>query len=342
MVRARGDAPARRKLQLEHRLRTAAEDVGHHARDQPEMLVEREHLDVACAGLVQRAHRGGRAVGERDLGAGDEAAGLAQVGEHRPLVGAVLELTVELREGDHGRFELARQDLQPARELGDLDLAVLRPPGRRHQLEVVDDDQPEVAVAGLDPPGLGSHLHDGAVWVVVDEERGFGEPADRLVDARPLVLRELAGLQLARLHARFGGEEPLGELEVTHLHREEEHRLAADERDVLRHSERQRRLPLSGTRRDDREGRRLHAEQQGVEIAKARGGADDVALMAVQRLELVHRLFERGVQRHERVGDAPFGDLEDRGLGAVERVVDRVLRRVRHLLDAARGLDEPP
>ena len=37
------------------------------------------------------------------------------------------------------------------------------------------------------------------------------------------------------------------------------------------------------------------------------------------------RLLERGVQRHERVGDAPLGDLEDQRLGAVERLVDVVL-----------------
>ncbi len=80
--------------------------------------------------------------------------------------------------------------------------------------------------------------------------------------------------------------------------------------------------------------------KQRVEVVVAGGGADDVALAVVHRLELVHRLFERGIQRDERVGDASLGDLEDRGFGPVERLVDRVLGRVRHLLDAARGLDE--
>ena len=66
---------------------------------------------------------------------------------------------------------------------------------RRHQLQVVDDDQAEVAVARLDAPRLGAHLHHRAVRVVVDEERRLGEPADRLVELRPLVLGELAGLR---------------------------------------------------------------------------------------------------------------------------------------------------
>ncbi len=66
-----------------------------------------------------------RTVGERDLRVGGEAAGLAQVGEHRPLVLAVLELAVELRQAHDRCVELAGEDLQPARQLRDLDLAAL-------------------------------------------------------------------------------------------------------------------------------------------------------------------------------------------------------------------------
>ena len=90
------------------------------------MLVEREHLDVrARRSRTASPIVDGRAVGERDLGVGGEAARLAQVGEHRPLVLAVLELAVQLRERHHRRFELAGEDLQAARQLRHLDLAVL-------------------------------------------------------------------------------------------------------------------------------------------------------------------------------------------------------------------------
>ena len=60
------------------------------------MLVESEHVDVAGVGRVELADRGGGSVGERDRGVGRQTAGLPQVGEHRPLVLAVLQLTVEL------------------------------------------------------------------------------------------------------------------------------------------------------------------------------------------------------------------------------------------------------
>ncbi len=323
MVRTGRDRAPRSELQLEDRFRPTAEHVAHHARYEPQVLVEGEHLEVAGVVLVQLADRRGGPVGERDPGFRHETAGLAQVGEHRALVLAVLELAVELGGHDDRGFELASKDLQAARQLRDLDLAVLDAPRRRHQLQVVDDDQTDLTVARLDAPRLGPHLHDRAVRVVVDEERGFGQPTDGLVDAGPLVFGELAGLQLARRHARFGREEALRELEVAHLHREEEHGLSAVQRDVLGHAQRQRGLPLPGARRDDRERRWLHAQEQRVEVVVSGGRTDDVALAVVQRLELIHRLFERGIERHERVGDAPFGDFEDRGFGAIEGLVDR-------------------
>ncbi len=212
---------------------------------------------------------------------------------------------------------------------------------RRHELEVIDHDQAQIAVAGLDAARLGAHLHDRAVRVVVDEERRFGESSHGLVDPRPLVLTEATRLQLARGHTGFGREQPLGELEVAHLHREEHDRFASVHGHVLGEAEGERRLALAGAGGDDRERRRLQTEQDGIEIVVPRRGADNVALTVVERLELVHRLFECRVQRHERVRDALLGDLEDRRLGAIERLVDGIVARVCHFLNLARGLDQP-
>src|SRR5579875_40597 len=49
-----------------------------------------------------------------------DRAGLAQVGEHRALVGAAFETAGELAQRDDGNLELAGEDLQPAADLGDL------------------------------------------------------------------------------------------------------------------------------------------------------------------------------------------------------------------------------
>ena len=99
---------------------------------------------------------------------------LAEVGHHRPLVGALLGATVELRERDDRDLELLGEQLDLAGELRDLDLAGLDLLAAGHQLEVVDHDQPEV-VALLEPAGLRPDLHHRHVGAVVDEHRRRGD-----------------------------------------------------------------------------------------------------------------------------------------------------------------------
>ena len=118
---------------------------------------------------------------------------LTEVGQHRALVLAVLDLAVQLRERDDGTVELAGEDLQATRDLRHLDLAVLHATrgARRHQLDVVDEHEREITVTGAHTPGLGAHLHDRAVRVVVDEQLRVAEPTDRVRDPRPVSSRSL-------------------------------------------------------------------------------------------------------------------------------------------------------
>ena len=73
-----------------------------------------------------------------------DATRLAQVGEDRPLVLALLDRARELRHGDDRQVELAGEDLELARDLRHLLHAVLVLRAGAHQLQVVDDDQPQV------------------------------------------------------------------------------------------------------------------------------------------------------------------------------------------------------
>ena len=121
-------------------------------------------------------------------------------------------------------LELAGQDLETTGDLGDLDLAVLGVRPAAHQLEVVDDDQPEVADPALEPAGLGPDLHHGEVRVVVDPQGRLGQPTHGPGDLRPVRLVEAAVAQLGRLHPAVGRQQALGQLEVAHLEGEEQHR----------------------------------------------------------------------------------------------------------------------
>lgn len=101
----------------------------------------------------------------------------AEVGEHRALVVALLHVAAELGQGEHGHVEVVGEQLEAAGDLGKFQVAPFGPAGGVHQLEVVDDDEAEVASAGADTPRFGSRLHHNGVGVVVDHQ---GPARDRL------------------------------------------------------------------------------------------------------------------------------------------------------------------
>src|SRR3954447_10888642 len=139
------------------------------------------------------------AVDEHDeVGVLLDLAGLAQVGEHRALVGAGLDAAGELGERDDRDLELAREDLQAARDLADGLHAVVGARVGAQQLQVVDDDHPQAAVLGhrllVQPARLGADLEDADVGGVVDEQRRLVVARGGLQDALPLALVTQAAL----------------------------------------------------------------------------------------------------------------------------------------------------
>ncbi len=78
-----------------------------------------------------------------------------------------------------------------------------------------------------------------------------------------------------------------------------------------------------------------------VDLVEPGGDTHEIAVVAVARLELVERVLERVADADHGVGDAPLGDLEDEGLGAVEGLGDVVGGVVAHLGDVAGDPDEP-
>ena len=105
--------------------------------------------------------------------------------------------------------------------------------------------------------------------------------------------------------------------------------------------EREAGLAHAGTGREDHEVRPLQAVQLLVELVVAGGHADELAVVAVARLELVEGVLQRVADADHRVGDAPLGDLEHQRLGAVEGLGDVVGLVVAHLGDVAGDADEP-
>ena len=160
--------------QLVDGLDAAREDLDESRRDQAVALVERPDRHVAAR--RRRAARPGSPrwpVSARAI----RVSAVRQPDSRRSAASAAcrraLEAAGELDEGDDRALELAGQDLEAAADLGHLDLTVLGVAAAGHELEVVDDDEAQVAEAGLEAAGLGPDLHDREVRVVVDPQRRF-------------------------------------------------------------------------------------------------------------------------------------------------------------------------
>ena len=140
----------------------------------------------------------------------------------------------------------------------------------------------------------------------------------------------------------LGAEKALGELEVAHLEREEQHGAVRPQRCVGSGAQRERRLAHGRAGADDDERVRLQTGGELVEVGVARRGAGDGLAALVELLEAVEAGVEQVAELDHRVADPPLGDLVHHRLGVVERLRDVVERRVAQLGDVARRRDEPP
>src|SRR5947209_3916724 len=118
-----------------------------------------------------------------------DRAGLAEVGELRSLPRTLFGRPAQLRERDDRHLELLRDALQASRDEADLLRPVFEPPVAADELEVVHDEEVEVFLFGLEPPGLGADLHDAERRRVLNIEWGFGEAAERLRHPGPVLAR---------------------------------------------------------------------------------------------------------------------------------------------------------
>ena len=113
------------------------------------MMTSAMAVGSAAVGRVARDHV--LAVDEEhQIGVLLDAAGLAQVRQAR-LPFALLDLAVELRDGDDRDLEILGQRLEAPRDVGDLLLAVVVAADRgaaARELEVVDDDQAQRRLGG--------------------------------------------------------------------------------------------------------------------------------------------------------------------------------------------------
>src|SRR5690606_20983027 len=111
-----------------------------------------------------------------------DVAAVPQVAHDRPLVVPGLDAAVELGQEDDGYVQLAGEVPDLPHDVADHQRPVLVGVARRFdELRVVDDDQAQVGLLGLDLAGLGPDLADGQPAAVHDFD---GQLVQLVVDGR--------------------------------------------------------------------------------------------------------------------------------------------------------------
>ncbi len=238
------------------------------------------------------------AVHEHDaVGVLLDRARFPQVGQLRPLVLALLDLTRQLRQGDDGDVQLLGQRLQPASDLGNFLHPVLLAAAVAggDELEVVDHDQVQTVFHPLQPACARRQLGDGQAAGGVDVERAFADLDGGVANLAEVRGVDLALTQLVRGHARRIGQDTHGQLFGAHFQRVEGdhaavHGLAPAVRRrlpaiVARHVEgdvgRQRRLAHRRSAREDQKVGGVQAAQLLVQVVQTGGQARQLALALI-------------------------------------------------------------
>ena len=256
------------------------------------MLADDEFRD-AFAGGVRLVHL--LAVKENDdVGVLLDGPGFAQVGEHGPLVGAFLDLAVELREGHDRHVEFLCQGFERAGNIGDFEFARVGAPRGAHQLEVVHDDEPE-AVFGLEPPGLRTQFERGDRGGFVDEQGRGAEQVGGLEEAYALGLAQSPGGELILRDFAPQADHALDELALGHFEREDAHGRAFRDGGAHGEVEGEGGLAHAGARRKNNEIGWLQPVGDGVEFGVPGGQAGDAA----------RSRFEHGL--HHVAHEFPYG-----------------------------------
>ena len=267
------------------------------------------------------------AVNEQDhVGILLDSARFAQVGHDRTFVRALLQRAVQLGQRDHGTTEFFRQAFQAPRNLGNLRGAVVARRIGRHQLQVIDDDQAQLAALARQTARAGAQFDRVQRRRFIDVQLRVVHLLDRIRQARPVFVVQAARAQAVLVQLPDGAEHTHGQLGAAHLHREHGHGQAAVDGHVFADVDGKRRLAHRRTARHDHQVARLQTGGHAVEVDETGGHARDFTLVvaAVQLVDAFDHLRQQRLDGGPALGAARafFGDGENLRFGLVKHLLD--------------------
>ena len=148
-----------------------------------------------------------------------DGAGFAQVGHHRAFVGTLFHRAAQLRQGDDGNLQLFGQGFERTGDFTQFGGAVVGAAGTRHQLQVVDDNQPEFAseLSGQ-PARPRPKFERGQAGGFVDKHRSVGQLDHRFVQTAPMFVLQTPCFQNVLIEPADRAEHTHDQLCAAHLH----------------------------------------------------------------------------------------------------------------------------
>jgi hypothetical protein len=161
-------------------------------------------------------------------------------------------------------------------------------------------------------------------------QRDVAQLLDRLGQARPFVIRQLAGAQMGLVDPTDRAHDAHRQLGGTHFHGEHGHGQAFVQGHVLGDVDGQRRLAHAGPRGQHDQVTRLESRGHAVQVVKAGGHAGDVVGVVGHLLHTVQQLHHQAVHRLEALlhARAFLADVEHLLLGLVQDALHRTALRI--------------
>ena len=153
-----------------------------------------------------------------------DCARIAQIAQHRAVVGAALRRARKLAQRDYGYAQFLRKALYRARDFGDflLTRAVGTAAARAHQADIVDHNQIET-VLNLQSTAARAHLGHSYTAGRVHVQFGVGQRKQRIAQAFQFVIGQRAVTQVLHVDLRFGAHHAQHQLFYGHFQREHSH-----------------------------------------------------------------------------------------------------------------------
>ena len=262
---------------------------------------------------------------------------ISKVGKHRTFIRTAFRTTGKLCATNDGDLELFCENFQSARDIADLEYAVVGSSAfALHKLEIVHDDKTEVFHAAQ----LCFHTGYGDTRGIIDENVTFGKLSGGIGKLFVLFRCEIARTDSIAIDERFAGKHTGSELFRRHFKRKDAHVLFCRFCDIGSEIHTKTRFTHTGSRADDDKVAFAKTDECAVEGRISCRCSRCGGFIAREKVKTRIGSADGFTDMHKALIFTALRDGKDLLLGAVDDILDLALRCECHFTNFVRCADE--